>query len=768
MIKIDDLILKAKEEILKHNAISWKKDLMEELESYLEPIIEKDVLHYNACIFAQFIKDGIRYEDENEDDYLNCELVQSNKKPTPLDYINWDAFCEEYTGSLKSNHFDYRIREAETYGDYIFENMIIFDSSTHVKRFFDKHLQRIKKDFVFESSSLPKRIKNFSCDNAEIIMESFSYEELFTLFDTEIQDEVIHNLVCDVSCDFNYDDMVKLYEIGCDELSKELITMELCKADVQKINFYKDLLIKCLPNTINHEFYLNDFKQINSFFDKIKVIKDTLNNALNQDNKEDYMLAIRRSIFKYNEYCIYLDSEKSNRLRNSYNELNEKLSELKILINDGLETLALIYARISATYNLDDKAIFEHEDCCNKLYDYNPKEIFDYFYIDAQLKTKVRPFISIDPKYSFPIARKLNRHFIIHLGETNTGKTYNAMCALKQANTGMYLAPLRLLALENQEKLLNHGCKCNLLTGEEEALVESATHLSATVEKCDFNHIVDVCVIDECQFICDEDRGWAWTNAILGAPASTIHLCAAPYAEKILIKLIKSCGDSYEIIHHKRTTQLVVEPKSTGLSKIKEGDAIVVFSKKQVLNIAAELDKNGIHCSVIYGALPYETRKKQFENFLAGKTKVIVATDAIGLGVNLPIQRILFGGTEKYDGKRQRELTSQEVKQIAGRAGRMGMYDIGYVTTLQGDNKFVAQKLDEHDEMFETARLHFPEKLIEVDEDLDVLLKTWYAMADYSFYDKSQVERSITLLFHLKTFQLTKKRTVKINTDSFR
>lgn len=149
------------------------------------------------------------------------------------------------------------------------------------------------------------------------------------------------------------------------------------------------------------------------------------------------------------------------------------------------------------------------------------------------------------------------RHFVLHIGGTNTGKTYAGFQRLKAARTGVYLAPLRLLALEAQELLLDQGVACSLTTGEEEDCRPEDTHVAATAEKLDLERRYDVAVVDECQMIADRERGFAWTRAILGVLAPEIHLCAAPEAKGLLIRLIESCGDSWELVNHFRKTPLV-------------------------------------------------------------------------------------------------------------------------------------------------------------------------------------------------------------------
>lgn len=116
----------------------------------------------------------------------------------------------------------------------------------------------------------------------------------------------------------------------------------------------------------------------------------------------------------------------------------------------------------------------------------------------------------------------MNRKLKFFVGPTNSGKTYNAMKELKEANSGLYLAPLRLLALEGHEELKEAGIENSLITGEEQQINEDAAHVCSTIEMLDFNLDVDVAIIDEVQMLDDIDRGWAWVNAIIGCPAKLL------------------------------------------------------------------------------------------------------------------------------------------------------------------------------------------------------------------------------------------------------
>jgi ATP-dependent RNA helicase SUPV3L1/SUV3 len=117
--------------------------------------------------------------------------------------------------------------------------------------------------------------------------------------------------------------------------------------------------------------------------------------------------------------------------------------------------------------------------------------------------------------------------------------------------------------------------------------------VAATAEKLDLKRRYDVAVIDECQMIADRVRGYAWTRAILGVLAPEIHLCAAPEAKNILLRIILSCGDSYEVVTHERKTPLICMNRLTDYASIQPGDALITFSKVGVLSVAEDLRRRG-------------------------------------------------------------------------------------------------------------------------------------------------------------------------------
>jgi len=294
----------------------------------------------------------------------------------------------------------------------------------------------------------------------------------------------------------------------------------------------------------------------------------------------------------------------------------------------------------------------------------------------------------------FKLARSLKRHHHFYLGPTNSGKTYQALIALEQAASGIYLAPLRLLAMEIRDRLVAAGVPCNLITGEERVLMEGARHTASTIEMMNPGKQVEVAVIDEIQMLQDPDRGSAWTAALIGAPASKVYICGSTAVTAPCIDAIEALDETFEITYLERKTPLVLEDESLCgkryskqklKPKLQIGDAVIAFSRKDVLTLSARFRQWGFTVASIYGALAPEVRRTESERFNSGAADILVATDAIGMGLNLPIRRVIFSHIHKFDGVASRLLNMTEVRQIAGRAGRFGIYETGYVNVLEND-----------------------------------------------------------------------------------
>jgi hypothetical protein len=281
------------------------------------------------------------------------------------------------------------------------------------------------------------------------------------------------------------------------------------------------------------------------------------------------------------------------------------------------------------------------------------------------------------------VGRRRAQQVHIHAGPTNSGKTYDALNDLIAAGSGWYLAPLRLLAFEIYDTLNARGVPCNLLTGEERITVPGAQITASTIEMYDPPRAPECIVIDEAQMLADSQRGWAWTRALMETPSPNIHVLCAPAAEELVGELVKEAGMSLVNIQHARLAPLEVASACWSLERLPSRTILIAFSRFLVLALKTELEK--VHhrsVSVVYGNLPPEVRRIQAARFLAGESEICVATDAVGMGLNLPADYVCFFEVDKFDGRARRELSAMEIQQIGGRAGRFGLSQSGVVGAL--------------------------------------------------------------------------------------
>lgn len=300
---------------------------------------------------------------------------------------------------------------------------------------------------------------------------------------------------------------------------------------------------------------------------------------------------------------------------------------------------------------------------------------------------------------TFEVASRMARRFIALLGPTNSGKTHMAMEALAKAQSGVYLAPLRLLALENYERLVSarpsgKPLQVSLITGEERRLAEDATHVASTVEMLDSRTRVEVAVIDEIQMLGDRDRGAAWTAAVCGAPASVVYLVGALEARRAVEALADRLECRLEVHVLKRKAPLTVEAGAVRkLRNLRRGDAVIAFSRREVLMWRDMITENGFSAATVYGNLSPEVRRAQAARFRDGQADIVVGTDAIAMGLNLPIERVVLTTASKYNGVEEEELSAALTRQIAGRAGRYGVHEEGFVAGYDEETHQVLRAL---------------------------------------------------------------------------
>ena len=292
-------------------------------------------------------------------------------------------------------------------------------------------------------------------------------------------------------------------------------------------------------------------------------------------------------------------------------------------------------------------------------------------------------------------ARNITRKIIYHSGPTNSGKTFTAVERLKQASSGIYCGPLRLLAYEIYHKLNEAGIPCDLVTGEErksgleeyghlfpdlDPSTYEVSHIACTAEILSLEKLYEVAVIDEIQTIRDELRGWAWTKAILGLQCQEMHICGEATAIDLIDTIVKKCGDTFEVNKYERLSKLIIESDPLGsLDNLQAGDCIVCFNRERISALVNEVQKLGHEVAVIYGDLPPLVKITMAEKFndQNNSCKIMIATDAIGMGLNLNIRRIIFDKLERFCRSKSGILTKKEISvssalQIAGRAGRFG------------------------------------------------------------------------------------------------
>ena len=354
-------------------------------------------------------------------------------------------------------------------------------------------------------------------------------------------------------------------------------------------------------------------------------------------------------------------------------------------------------------------------------------------------------FQEFSPDSYIEEGRKLKRTFVLHVGPTNSGKTYDAIEDLKRNRPGTYLGPLRLLALEMFDRINASGIPCSMLTGEESIPVEHAEIVSSTIELCDFRTQFKTAVIDEAQLIADPARGASWLKAICLVNADVVHICMAPEALNYIEGLIRRFSDQYSIVRHQRLAPLRYGGICRGYQDLRPDDALICFSRKSVLSTAALLEKNGFHASVIYGALPPEARRNEVRKYTSGETNIVVATDAIGLGISLPIKRVVFAETEKYDGKEFRTINTAEINQIGGRAGRYGLNEYGEVLVF-GNKPVIEENLGKRVRDIRAACIAFPREVLSSGYPISLLLRTWKGMERSREFVREDVQDALILL----------------------
>ncbi len=281
------------------------------------------------------------------------------------------------------------------------------------------------------------------------------------------------------------------------------------------------------------------------------------------------------------------------------------------------------------------------------------------------------------------------------LGPTNTGKTHFAMERLLAHPTGMIGFPLRLLARENYDRAvaLKGARHVALITGEEKIIPTGARWFMCTVESMPIDRRFDFVAIDEIQMCADPDRGHVFTDRLLNVrgSAETMFLGAAT-----IRPLIHRLVPGARFVTRPRMSSLRhTGPRKT--TRLPPRSAVVAFSAQGVYQLAEQVRRHRGGAAVVLGVLSPRTRNAQVAMYQAGEVDYLVATDAIGMGLNMNVDHVAFAGLEKFDGRRHRALEASELAQTAGRAGRY-MNDGTFGTTADAGtlDDAIAARIEEH------------------------------------------------------------------------
>ena len=254
------------------------------------------------------------------------------------------------------------------------------------------------------------------------------------------------------------------------------------------------------------------------------------------------------------------------------------------------------------------------------------------------------------------------------LGPTNTGKTHLAIETMLSFDTGMIGFPLRLLAREVYDKVIkNTGLdKVALITGEEKIIPPNAKYFLCTVESMPIDKQLDFVAVDEIQMCADHERGHIFTDRLLNLRGTKLTMLMGSNTIK---NIISNLDDDIEFINRNRLSKLSYTGHKK-ISRIQSKTAIIAFSAEEVYAIAELIRRQKGGAAIVMGSLSPKTRNAQVELYQSGDVDFLVATDAIGMGINMDLDQVYFSNLKKFDGRKLRKLNLSEIGQIAGRAGR--------------------------------------------------------------------------------------------------
>ena len=254
------------------------------------------------------------------------------------------------------------------------------------------------------------------------------------------------------------------------------------------------------------------------------------------------------------------------------------------------------------------------------------------------------------------------------LGPTNTGKTFLAIETMLSFDSGMIGFPLRLLAREVYDKIIQKVdvSQVALITGEEKIIPINAKYFLCTVESMPVDKVLDFVGIDEIQMCSDHERGHIFTDRLLNLRGEKLTMLMGSNTIK---SIIQKLDDDIEFINKQRLSKLSFSGHKK-ISRIDRKSAVIAFSTEEVYAIAELIRRQKGGAAIVMGSLSPKTRNAQVSLYQSGDVDYLVATDAIGMGINMDLDNVYFSNIKKFDGKKIRRLKISEIGQISGRAGR--------------------------------------------------------------------------------------------------
>lgn len=440
-----------------------------------------------------------------------------------------------------------------------------------------------------------------------------------------------------------------------------------------------------------------------------KEFKDFKIDFKNNSISSNFILTSRISanLKEFFDYDINIDNLRENIKKSIIKVKNKKEEIINSKATDCANFILLSGVNVYINKKQDKLQLIDKSEKLKKI-DFNKKiklsfnQLLSFSNLDDEIKelnlsdlpqNKLDDIINL-----YPAIKNKKRKITFILGDTNSGKTHEAMDYIKTSKSGIYLAPLRILAQEKYEELKNNNINVALITGEEKKIPDGYTHISSTIETLDPDKYYETGIIDEIQMIDDHERGMYWLKAILALNANSVFVIGSKdfIYKNMLFSLLEKYNIPYEIKIKERISKLTKLKAPVNSKDLKSGDLIVAFDKNTLFNLACKIKDSGKSVSVLFGDLNYNRKIEEINKFKSGKSQILIATDAVAMGINMPIKRVLFYKCYKYNGDFNTPIDITLFKQIIGRAGRYkadGEFGL-YVS------KEVNAVLHENDEIF--------------------------------------------------------------------